>query len=82
MVTEAVETLEDVTRVMSRGHQNRATASTNVHEHSSRSHSIILVNVTSAVVTSNRSCSLYSLAHPLRIGNQITALSSGSFYTL
>lgn len=54
MVTEPVATLEDVRRVMSRGHNNRATASTNVHEHSSRSHSIIIVNVTSSVITSNR----------------------------
>ena len=49
MVQEAISTVEDAMRVISRGNSNRATASTNIHEHSSRSHSILMVEVSSVL---------------------------------
>ena len=44
-----VRDLEDVMAVFAEGSNNRATASTNLNEHSSRSHSILIVSVTSQV---------------------------------
>ena len=41
-----VHTYQDVLDVFSKGSSNRATASTNLNEHSSRSHLILLVTVT------------------------------------
>lgn len=41
-----VHKIEDVMEVFARGSANRATATTNLNEHSSRSHSILLVDVT------------------------------------
>jgi kinesin family protein C2/C3 len=41
-----VHSLQDVMSVFSRGTANRATASTNLNEHSSRSHLIVQVDVT------------------------------------
>ena len=38
--------MEDVNRTFSVGHRNRATASTNMNEHSSRSHALLCVEVT------------------------------------
>ena len=46
LVAEDVSSLEDVISVLDRGSANRATASTNVNEHSSRSHCIVMINVT------------------------------------
>jgi kinesin family protein C2/C3 len=42
----AVHSLQDVMSVFSRGTANRATATTNLNEHSSRSHLIVQVDVT------------------------------------
>jgi kinesin family protein C2/C3 len=49
LISEDVFSLEDVMKVLSRGQANRATSSTNINEHSSRSHSILMINVTTAV---------------------------------
>ena len=43
-----VENIEQVFALFDRGSANRATAATNLNEHSSRSHSILLVEVTSS----------------------------------
>jgi hypothetical protein len=45
MVEERVSTLEECMRVIDRGNRNRVTAATGIHEHSSRSHSVIIVDV-------------------------------------
>ena len=45
LVKENVSCLEDVMAVLTRGNENRATASTNMNEHSSRSHMILNVKV-------------------------------------
>eukprot|EP00562_Extubocellulus_spinifer_P020182 CAMPEP_0178588094 /NCGR_PEP_ID=MMETSP0697-20121206/26830_1 /TAXON_ID=265572 /ORGANISM="Extubocellulus spinifer, Strain CCMP396" /LENGTH=1481 /DNA_ID=CAMNT_0020224381 /DNA_START=164 /DNA_END=4609 /DNA_ORIENTATION=+ len=45
LVKEGVCCLEDVVAVLSRGNENRATATTNMNEHSSRSHMILNVRV-------------------------------------
>jgi hypothetical protein len=47
-----VHCIEDVMEVFARGSANRATATTNLNEHSSRSHSILLIDVT----TTARGC--------------------------
>jgi hypothetical protein len=47
----AVASIEEVMAVFSKGTANRATSSTNLNEHSSRSHLIILVEVTTRVGT-------------------------------
>ena len=47
--SEEVFSLEDVMNVLNKGSANRATASTNINEHSSRSHSILMINVTTVV---------------------------------
>lgn len=41
----AVQTVEDVLKVISLGGKNRATSSTNMNEHSSRSHSLLIISV-------------------------------------
>lgn len=46
LVKENVSCLDDVMAVLTRGNENRATASTNMNEHSSRSHMILNVRVT------------------------------------
>ncbi|XP_026769429.1 kinesin-like protein KIFC3 isoform X5 [Pangasianodon hypophthalmus] len=40
-----VESVEDINKVFELGHMNRATACTNLNEHSSRSHALLIVNV-------------------------------------
>lgn len=54
----AVESIEDVMSLLKKGNQNRATATTDLNEHSSRSHMVLLVHVNSGLdgVTSNRGC--------------------------
>lgn len=42
---EAVNSAEDVLRVLARGNENRAVAATSVHEYSSRSHMVLVVEV-------------------------------------
>mmetsp|Transcript_4240 Transcript_4240/g.7823 ORF Transcript_4240/g.7823 Transcript_4240/m.7823 type:complete len:1363 (+) Transcript_4240:208-4296(+) len=49
LISEDVFSLEDVMNVLNKGQANRATSATNVNEHSSRSHSILMINVTTAV---------------------------------
>lgn len=46
MIQETVNTIEDVMKVFAKGTANRATGTTNLNEHSSRSHSILIVEVT------------------------------------
>ncbi|XP_053356181.1 kinesin-like protein KIFC3 isoform X2 [Clarias gariepinus] len=40
-----VKSVEDINKVFELGHMNRATACTNLNEHSSRSHALLIVNV-------------------------------------
>ncbi|CAM9810354.1 unnamed protein product, partial [Ectocarpus fasciculatus] len=49
LTTENVHGIDDVMSVFARGSANRATITTNLNEHSSRSHSILLVDVTTCV---------------------------------
>ena len=46
LVSEDVHCLEDVMSVLDKGSANRATSATNINEHSSRSHCIMMINVT------------------------------------
>uniref|UniRef100_A0A8B9L4F2 Kinesin-like protein n=1 Tax=Astyanax mexicanus TaxID=7994 RepID=A0A8B9L4F2_ASTMX len=41
----SVESVEDINRVFELGHMNRATACTNLNEHSSRSHALLIITV-------------------------------------
>ncbi|XP_063044056.1 kinesin-like protein KIFC3 isoform X2 [Engraulis encrasicolus] len=41
----SVESVEDINKVLELGHMNRATACTNLNEHSSRSHALLIVTV-------------------------------------
>ncbi|XP_050990781.1 kinesin-like protein KIFC3 isoform X5 [Labeo rohita] len=41
----AVESVEDINKVFDLGHMNRATACTNLNEHSSRSHALLIITV-------------------------------------
>ncbi|KAJ8339638.1 hypothetical protein SKAU_G00342710 [Synaphobranchus kaupii] len=41
----AVQSVEDINKVFDLGHVNRATACTNLNEHSSRSHALLIINV-------------------------------------
>ncbi|XP_064193428.1 kinesin-like protein KIFC3 isoform X3 [Anguilla rostrata] len=41
----AVQSVEDINKVFDLGHMNRATACTNLNEHSSRSHALLIVTV-------------------------------------
>jgi kinesin family protein C2/C3 len=45
LIFETVTSLQDVLQIFTRGTQNRATAVTNMNEHSSRSHSILIIDV-------------------------------------
>lgn len=47
LIKESVTSVAEVLNVLDRGNANRATASTNLNEHSSRSHMILRVDVTS-----------------------------------
>ena len=53
-----VASIEDVMTLLKKGNQNRATATTDLNEHSSRSHMVLLVHVNSGLdgVPSNRGC--------------------------
>jgi hypothetical protein len=46
MVQKKVRSPADVLAVFEQGNMNRAVATTNVHEHSSRSHMVLMVDVT------------------------------------
>jgi Kinesin motor domain len=54
----AVNSIEDVMSLLKKGNENRATATTDLNEHSSRSHMVLLVHVNSGLdgIPSNRGC--------------------------
>jgi kinesin family protein C2/C3 len=56
LTKEKVNGIKEVMELLKRGNSNRATASTDVNEHSSRSHMVLMVEVTSGVgdVDSNK----------------------------
>lgn len=45
LAQQTVSSIDDVMSVMERGSSNRAIAATNIHQHSSRSHSVLIVDV-------------------------------------
>lgn len=49
LTKESVNTIDDVMKLLKRGNLNRATASTDLNEHSSRSHMVLIVEVKSGV---------------------------------
>uniref|UniRef100_A0A3B5AH15 Kinesin-like protein n=1 Tax=Stegastes partitus TaxID=144197 RepID=A0A3B5AH15_9TELE len=67
-----VQSPEDINRVFELGHMNRATACTNLNEHSSRSHALLIISVSGFnVTTGNRTqgkLNLVDLAGSERIG--------------
>ncbi|XP_071058456.1 LOW QUALITY PROTEIN: kinesin-like protein KIFC3 [Pseudochaenichthys georgianus] len=66
-----VQSPEDINRVFELGHMNRATACSNLNEHSSRSHALLIITVTGFnVATGNpsRKADLVDLAGSERIG--------------
>ncbi|XP_029000357.1 kinesin-like protein KIFC3 isoform X3 [Betta splendens] len=67
-----VQSPEDINRVFEVGHVNRATACTNLNEHSSRSHALLIINVSGFnTATGNRTqgkLNLVDLAGSERIG--------------
>jgi len=54
----SVDTIEDVMNLLKKGNENRATATTDLNEHSSRSHMVLLVHVNSGLdgIPSNKGC--------------------------
>lgn len=67
---ESVNTVSEVLSALDRGNSNRAKASTNLNEHSSRSHMILHVEVTSGVGEAKSKGNLYlvDLAGSERVG--------------
>ncbi|KAM9832310.1 kinesin-like protein KIFC3 [Neosynchiropus ocellatus] len=67
-----VQSPEDINRVFELGHMNRATACTNLNEHSSRSHALLIINVSGYNCTTGNSTqgklNLVDLAGSERIG--------------
>ncbi|XP_053710572.1 kinesin-like protein KIFC3 isoform X7 [Synchiropus splendidus] len=67
-----VQSPEDINRVFELGHVNRATACTNLNEHSSRSHGLLIINVSGYNCTTGSSTqgklNLVDLAGSERIG--------------
>lgn len=55
---QTVQSIEDVMELLRKGNENRATATTDLNEHSSRSHMVLMVHVNSGLdgVPSNRGC--------------------------
>jgi len=49
LTKEKVDTIEEVMEILKRGNANRATASTDMNEHSSRSHMVLMVDVVSGL---------------------------------
>ncbi|XP_031425353.1 kinesin-like protein KIFC3 isoform X3 [Clupea harengus] len=45
LTVQAVKSVEDINKVLELGHMNRATACTNLNDHSSRSHALLIVTV-------------------------------------
>jgi kinesin family protein C2/C3 len=56
LTKERVNSIQEVMDLLKRGNSNRATAATDLNEHSSRSHMVLMVEVTSGIggVSSNR----------------------------
>lgn len=67
MVEREIRTFADASLLISQGNKARATAATNVHEHSSRSHSIIILNVTSRATGKKGRLYLVDLAGSERV---------------
>ncbi|KAL3803316.1 hypothetical protein ACHAW5_006080 [Stephanodiscus triporus] len=59
LVKESVSTVNEVLNVLDRGNSNRATASTNLNEHSSRSHMVLRVEVISGLGEAINTGTLY-----------------------
>mmetsp|Transcript_6886 Transcript_6886/g.14939 ORF Transcript_6886/g.14939 Transcript_6886/m.14939 type:complete len:1458 (+) Transcript_6886:192-4565(+) len=59
LIKESVNTVSEVLSALDRGNSNRAKAATNLNEHSSRSHMILQVEVTSGVGDGKNKGSLY-----------------------
>jgi kinesin family protein C2/C3 len=59
LIKENVSTVTEVLNVLDRGNSNRATASTNLNEHSSRSHMVLRVEVTSGLDEAMNNGTLY-----------------------
>ncbi|KAL7532191.1 hypothetical protein ACHAXR_008434, partial [Thalassiosira sp. AJA248-18] len=59
LIKERVKTVSEVLHALDRGNTNRAKASTNLNEHSSRSHMVLRVDVTSGVGEAKNKGSLY-----------------------
>ena len=49
LTKERANTIDEVMELLKRGNKNRATASTNMNEHSSRSHMVLTIDVSSSV---------------------------------
>ncbi|XP_013881005.1 kinesin-like protein KIFC3 isoform X2 [Austrofundulus limnaeus] len=67
-----VQSPEDINKVFELGHMNRATACTNLNEHSSRSHALLIITVSGSNITTGTSTqgrlNLVDLAGSERIG--------------
>ena len=59
LIKESVNSVSDVLNALDRGNSNRAKASTNLNQHSSRSHMVLRVDVTSGVGEAKNKGSLY-----------------------
>ena len=59
LTKEKVSSIEEVMDLLKRGNANRATASTDMNEHSSRSHMVLTVDVTSGVGSQSNKGTLY-----------------------
>lgn len=70
LIKESVNTVSEVLSALDRGNSNRAKAATNLNEHSSRSHMVLHVEVTSGVGEAKNKGSLYlvDLAGSERVG--------------
>jgi len=54
LITTQVTTMEEVMKIFEEGRRNRAVASTNMNEHSSRSHAVLIINVSGRSKTDAR----------------------------
>jgi Kinesin motor domain len=54
LTKESVTGIDEVMKILERGNSNRATASTDMNEHSSRSHMVLIVEVTSGMGEANQ----------------------------
>lgn len=54
LTKEEVDSIEEVMKLLEKGNSNRATAATDMNEHSSRSHMVLIVDVTSGMGEANQ----------------------------